>query len=182
MNWRKIEEFPRYSVSDEGQVRNDKTGRILKAHHDRFGYLQLNLSNAGVKKKKYVHRLAAEAFIPNPDGKPEVNHKDGNKENCAVSNLEWVTPHENRLHMYRVLGVEPNRPTEEHLDRIHKLCKIATSKPVRCVETGIEYDSMRTAASSTGTTEQKISYAVKNRGTAGGYHWELVNREGADGK
>lgn len=182
MNWRKIDGFPRYSVSDEGQVRNDLTGRILKAHPDRFGYLHLGLSNDDGRKKRYTHRLAAEAFIPNPDGKTEVNHKDGNKRNCSVSNLEWVTPHENRLHMYRVLGIAPNRPTKEHLDKIHALGKIARAKPVRCIETGAIYDSMRTAASAFGLSESSVSYAVKRMTAAGGYHWELIAREGADGK
>lgn len=181
MIWRKIDGFPRYSVSDEGQVRNDLTGHILKTQADRFGYLRLGLSNENGRSKKYVHRLVAETFVPNPDGKPEVNHKDGNKWKCAASNLEWVTAHENRLHMYRELGVAPNLPSKEHLAMIQEKAKEARAKPVRCVETGVVYDSVRSAASAYGGTGSAITHALKSKNAAAGYHWELVPKKGACG-
>ena len=83
MEWRKINGFERYSVSSDGQIRNDETGTALCASEVTGGYLQVMLSPG--RKHKRVHRLVAEAFIPNPMGKTQVNHKDGNKRNNTVS-------------------------------------------------------------------------------------------------
>lgn len=181
MIWRKVDGFPQYSVSDSGKVRNDTTGRILKTQSDRFGYLRLGLSNENGRSKKYLHRLVAEAFVPNMDGKTEVNHKDGNKRNCAAENLEWVTPHENRIHMYRVLGVQRKKLTKEQIERLSSFAVAARSKPVRCVETRTIYDSVKNAAIGNGITGSAITHAIKSNGTAGGYHWEFAKKEDNDG-
>lgn len=79
------------SVSDEGAVMVD--GKVLKQYNVN-GYKHVKIGN----KLIYVHRLVATAFIPNPDNKPQVNHKDGNKSNNNVNNLEWVTAKENSRH------------------------------------------------------------------------------------
>lgn len=78
-----------YAVSDTGEVRNNHTGRILKPYEDKDGYLMVNLTFNGKRRFVGVHRLVAETFIPNPDNLPQVNHKDENKQNNVVSNLEW---------------------------------------------------------------------------------------------
>lgn len=91
--WRKIEDRPNYSVSDCGEVRNDKTGRILKLAKHRCGYLHVMLGRKTVPL--YVHRLVATAFVPNPDGKTQVDHINGNKRDNRASNLRWVSPSEN---------------------------------------------------------------------------------------
>lgn len=93
MLWKKIEERPNYSVSTNGDVRNDKTGRILKPHKKAEGYLQVELGH--LTSPLYVHRLVAKAFIPNPQNKPQVDHINGNKEDNRVENLRWVTVSEN---------------------------------------------------------------------------------------
>ena len=98
----------RYEVSNLGEVRSlphlsidgrHFKGRLLalikNANDD---YLRVNLNKNGKTSAYLVHRLVAETFIQNPFGKPEVNHKDGNKRNNAAENLEWVTPHENQRH------------------------------------------------------------------------------------
>lgn len=85
-----IKDYPNYSVSRLGNVRNDKTGRILKPGITR-GYLRVCLCKNGEHKNYRVHRLVAEAFIPNPLGLPQVNHIDENKLNNRAENLEWCT-------------------------------------------------------------------------------------------
>lgn len=75
-----------------------KAERILKHEVTKFGYARVQLVKDGVITRHLVHRLVAIAFIPNSDNKLEVNHIDGNKLNNHVSNLEWVTPSENRIH------------------------------------------------------------------------------------
>ena len=80
-----------YEVSDQGRVRSLKFGkeRILKPIRMSKGYLFVNLCKNGEMKKCLVHRLVAQTFIPNPDNLPQVNHKDEDKENNSVQNLEW---------------------------------------------------------------------------------------------
>lgn len=89
----KINGYNNYSVSDLGNIRNDKTGRILKFYIKPSGYKQVQLGRKTVPQ--YVHRLVASAFIPNTLNKPQVNHKNGNKGDNRVENLEWVTASEN---------------------------------------------------------------------------------------
>lgn len=94
--------YDRFEVSDCGKIRNVKTGTIYKTYENHNGYLQVCVS-LGSRKNKKVFRIniaVACTFIPNPENKPEVNHKDGNKLNNNVSNLEWVTSSENMKHAY----------------------------------------------------------------------------------
>ena len=181
MEWRKVDGFQRYSVSNGGQVRNDATGRILRTQADRFGYLRLGLSNENGRRKKYLHRLVAEAFVPNPQNKKEVNHIDGNKLNCSASNLEWVTPHENLIHMYRVLGVKRRSLSKEEIAKLSMCASKARKKPVKCVESGKIYESLKMAAVNCGITGSAITHAIRDNKTAGGYHWELVAKEENNG-
>lgn len=80
-----------YEVSNTGQIRNVRTGRILKQRLNNRGYCQVCLCKDGVQKMFTVHRLVAKAFIPNPKNLPEVNHKDECKTNNRLDNLEWCT-------------------------------------------------------------------------------------------
>lgn len=113
----------RYEVSNLGRVRSLDMrkrigggwtmlhrGRVLKASPDANGYPVVN-----IRPHTLVHRIVAIAFIPNPEKRPQVNHKNGNRADCRAENLEWATASENTLHAFRVLHRKANRtPGEKH--------------------------------------------------------------------
>jgi hypothetical protein len=95
-----VEHGDNYEVSNYGNIRNASTERIVKPFVKKNGYLQVDLYLNGKRKKSHVHRLVALAFIPNPEGKLEVNHKNGDKTNNSVEELEWSTRVENVKHSF----------------------------------------------------------------------------------
>jgi NUMOD4 motif/HNH endonuclease len=119
-----------YSVSDDGKIKShartaiivNRWGatvhrpveeKLVALSRDKYGYLKAKLSKGGVVKFRTVHRIVAEAFISNPNVKPEVNHINGVKSDNRVSNLEWATAQENQQHSRTVLGnfVAEKNPT-----------------------------------------------------------------------
>lgn len=84
-----------YAVTEEGQVWSYKSNKFLKPVNAGYGYLVVCLRKDGKHTNKRIHRLVAEAYLPNPEGKAEVNHKDEDKTNNCVANLEWVSSKEN---------------------------------------------------------------------------------------
>ena len=107
--WKPIKGFDGYYVSNYGRVANGKTlrgskrsGQPLKIQKKcKSGRLYVALIKDGKQYNFYLSRLVAEAFIPNPEGKPQVNHKDTDKHNNRVGNLEWATNSENQIHAYK---------------------------------------------------------------------------------
>lgn len=103
---RAIAHHQAYSVTDDGKVFSHKYGRQVELRQSEHkGYRRVALSQNNKRTNYPVHRLVAEAFIPNPDEKPFVNHIDGNKRNNEVQNLQWCTASENQKHAYDVLNV-----------------------------------------------------------------------------
>lgn len=96
---KKISNFPNYLISKQGQVYSTKTNKIRKIEINNNGYCRIRLMDIANKDKKfYVHRLVAEAYIPNPNNYNQVNHIDFNKHNNNVENLEWCNETMNMLH------------------------------------------------------------------------------------
>lgn len=87
--WMPVQGYEDYQISTEGNIISMKKQRYLKPLSNGKGYLMIGLYKDGKRKAHKIHRLVAQAFIPNPDGLLEINHKDENKYNNTVSNLEW---------------------------------------------------------------------------------------------
>lgn len=163
--WKIINDFSNYEISNEGKVRNITTKYILKGRESKSGYLQVSIKKDSDNKFKnqYIHRLVAIHFILNPENKREVNHKDGNKFNNKVDNLEWVTSSENQIHRQKVLG-----KTKTSQRRIGKF-----SKEGKLIE---EFDSIISAAKSFNKSRVNIDNALqKKQKTAYGYIWEYLD-------
>lgn len=97
-----LSEFPDYEINRFGVIRNRKTGKVKSQYPSNGGYyfVTLHKENQGGKPRR-VHRLLAEAFIPNPQQKPCINHINGNRGDYSLENLEWCTHDENMKHAFR---------------------------------------------------------------------------------
>ena len=103
MKWAKVEGFENYLISENGDLKNTKTGKLLKPRYYRDGYMYYRLSKSRKEQKDIrIHRLVAMAFIPNVHNLETVNHIDGNKENNHVSNLEWSDRSKQLYHAYEL--------------------------------------------------------------------------------
>lgn len=111
--------FDGYAISDRGQVVNTRKGNTLTPHLNENGYLYVTLRRDNKNRTVAVHRLVAEAYIPNPESKPFVNHLDANRSNPVKENLEWCTQSENIKHAYRLGNMSQKKNfTPEELDQL----------------------------------------------------------------
>ena len=119
--WKPIRGFETYQISNYGRIKFlfYTQQRIGYGSKDQHGYLTFKMSKRG---SFYVHRLVAEAFIPNPENKPCVNHKDGKKQNNRVDNLKWVTKSENTQHAWDTGLIKSKQICQ--LDKNNKIIKI----------------------------------------------------------
>lgn len=163
----------RYQVSSLGRVRSyanfgsryKQNGKaILKKvfiNKDGYARVQIYYDNGKIGTEP-VHRLVAKAFLPNPNGLSDVNHKNGNKTDNTVENLEWISHIDNVLHSIVVLG-------HKHGHR----------NKVQCIETGEIFIGYKDAAESVGVTRNEIWKVLSNkkpgRITCGGYHWKRLD-------
>lgn len=153
----------KYSVSENGEVRNNELKRNLKTAETYNGYLRVRIN----KKMIRVHRLVAELFIENPNGCTQVNHKDGNKKNNHFSNLEWCTAKENIAHAYKT--------------GLKKVSYKNIKSPTPVIQMDLQnnpikvYPSIRDAERETGIDNSRISKVCKGKKkTASGYKWQYA--------
>lgn len=170
--WKFIPDYPSYSISSLGRIKcNHGSYENLIQPWLTKGYCYITLINQYGKKKYQVHRLVGELFIPNPENKPQINHKFGIKTDNRVSELEWSTSSENHLHAYKTLNRIPGM-----LGKIGKLNK--KSKPVFQMDLQnnvIEkWDSMGEAGKKYGHHSKIVMCCLGTRKTAYGYKWKLV--------
>lgn len=133
-----------YYVSNYGRFYNDKFKRFIKGRKNSDGYLNVSFCIDGVQTYHKAHRLVAEAFIPNPNNYPVINHLDGDKTNNNVSNLEWCTSSANRIHAVNVLGCKTgigvkNVNAKLNDDAVREIRK-ELSKGVSGVELAMKYN------------------------------------------
>ena len=168
MQWRDIVGWEGlYRISDTGIVesypRNGNGYKTIRMSifHDKDGYPVFKARNGERVRILKLHRCLAEAYIPNPENKPTVNHKDGNKDNWSLDNLEWATFKEQARH-----AVDTG------------LWEIRNKKKVLQLKDGVvvaEYESLSAAGKALGISWTGISAVVRGqRRKAGGYEWRLV--------
>ena len=163
--WKEIEIAPNYLVSNNGEVKNKLNNNLLKLHKDKYGYLRVELT-IGLEKKKtvLVHRLVAQAFIPNFDNLPQVNHKNEIKTDNRVENLEWCTQ-------------EYNCKYGTGQERSKKTNQINNGKKVKAIKDDKEYYfvSVKDAGRQLGIDYSNIFSCLKGRlKTTKGYRFEEV--------
>lgn len=175
--WKDIDGFEGYyQVSNLGRVRSldrvvkqfngkgiakKKTkGRVLTTTKQTQGYSQIGLCKDGTQKSYRLNRLVANAFIPNPENKPEVNHIDGNKDNNRVDNLEWATSAENKQHSLKTGLAKPYKRPIQQLDDDGNVLA--------------EFESIEQVYKTFGYSKGNICMAckgLKGGGKAYGYYW-----------
>ena len=156
-----------YEVSDQGRVR--RNGKILKPGKNNWGYLQVFLSKNEILKTSKIHRLVASAFIPNPQNLPEINHKDENKTNNCLDNLEWCT------HDYNTnYGTRNARAAERISEKLSKPV-LQFDKEGNFIR---EWPSIMEVERELGINNSNVSKCCLGRygfKTAGGFVWRYKN-------
>lgn len=176
--WRAVKGYEGlYAVSNTGQVKSlFRYKKILKPNVMKRGYCTVELFKGGQSKRLLIHRLVAEAFIPNPDNLPQVNHIDENPMNNSSDNLEWCTAKYNMNYgegaKTRHLKIDYNTEKRKQIARENGKAKAV---PVAQYEKGNKicvYDNAKIASNKTGVNHSHIlDVANGKRKTAGGYVW-----------
>lgn len=176
--WTKILDFEDYSVSSKGRIRRDiinkgTSGGILKqSFNKKTGGMQVTLTKNGIHYVKLVHRLVAIAFIPNPENKPEVNHKDGIRHNNREENLEWMTGSENVKHSHEYLNRNYSAYGQNHKN------SVIVSQYDLNHEYINTYGGVNEAGRQLNITITNIAKCARGeRANAGGFIWKYDNRD-----
>lgn len=163
--WMVLSRAPNYAVNENGEVKSLRKNKVLTPKNNHDGYLRIQLWDHMSCSFVGIHRLVAEAFLGSPtDPLMVINHKNGNKADNRVSNLEWVTQRDNIRHAWDT-GLSVSR-------------KGKCGKRVRQVDasgrTIAEFPSLIEAERTLGICRANIASAIKRKGTAGGCRWEVV--------
>jgi hypothetical protein len=159
-----------YKVSNFGNVVSVKINSTMKTAPTKKGYHCICLSKNDIRYNTFVHRLVAIAFIPNPENKKQVNHKDFSKCNNNLENLEWSTQSENQKHSYKNSNRESAMKGKTGKDNHASIKVNMLSKENEIIKTFYSYNE---AERETGTLSSKICLVVNGkRKTAGGYIWQ----------
>ena len=165
--WFDLEDFSTHQVSSHGRIKNKKTGLILKAFLDRYGYLRVSIGNVD---NVYVHILVCKTFIgPAPEPGMEVNHIDTNRQNNHVLNLEWVTRSDNAKWAIYKGHSRPEIALQKAIEMNHK--------PVRIIELDRVFPSVRDCAEFLGVLPNSVSRClrgVRKGQRLHGYHLEYA--------
>ncbi len=135
-----VDNFPRYYVDDEGGVWHwflSGALKPLKPYLDKWGYLTVKLRKEGRTLGRFVHRLVADAFIPNPERKPQVNHKNGTKHDSRADNLEWVTGQENFHHAIKSGLVQVSFGSKNRAAKLNEIQVACIKSRLRAGETRV---------------------------------------------
>ena len=144
-----------YAITSCGKVWSYRRKKFLKPWPNANGYLRVNLRKDKEVKSFFIHRLVAEAYIPNPNNYDTVDHIDFDRTNNCVNNLQWMSLSEN--------------------SRKRRNCR---SNPIRCIELNTIYPSVTEAGRCLNLDKSSISkVCLGKRKTTGGYHWEYVKEE-----
>lgn len=155
--------FHEYTLDSDGYVLSKRTGIKLKTALVKGGYHSLGLQIDRVRKQFLLHRIIAIAFIPNGDNKPHINHKDGNKNNNSVENLEWVTPKENAKHAFNT-GLRAGRKLGDH----------PMSRLTLDTSMGIYYDSVQEAKIARNITKKGLRSSMARHAQSRKYNLMYV--------
>lgn len=171
--WKIIDKYDRqYAISKDGKVRSLLSGKLLVSSQDKNGYPVVSIKDSnGISHYIQIHRLLAESFIPNPEQKKTVNHKDGNKLNYDLSNLEWATHSENIKHAY-------DNGLMSQVDENGK--SIPNHVPVRRSD-GAVFRSMSEAARCSGCSCTSVRRVLLSKmRSVNGYTFSLASRQYSD--
>lgn len=177
-NWKKVKGYEeQYLINNDGEVYSLLSNKVLKPNYMTTGYLSVELFKNGKRKRCSIHRLVAEAFIDNPDNLPCVNHKDENKQNNNVENLEWCTYKYNSNYGTCKEKIKKNRVISDKLRNSIRATGLKNAKPViQLTKDNVvinRFDSIMKAAEALNIDHGHISSVCKNkRKTAGGYKWK----------
>lgn len=156
--WKSIKNYENlYAVSNLGNIKSYRTNKILKPVKQNTGYYRITLCKDNIKRNYYIHRLVAEAFLL-PSKYPEINHKDGNKFNNNVRNLEWCNRKYNVNHSVKILGNKPGK-----------------TKCVKCIETNTIFTSLAEASKFYNSSSSNLCSLLKGKSrskTFAGLHWK----------
>jgi hypothetical protein len=130
-------------------------------------------TESGKSIQLFVHRVVAMLFIPNPENKDEVNHKNRNKQDNCVENLEWVTKSENELHKWNTQG-GMKETTKKKISEANKGAKSYRAKRVECIETGEVWDTAKQASYDNGFSINRVSQACNSKRPIKGKHFRYI--------